>query len=192
MTSYAVGRAQTVIVDRSKSSIVKLGCGVPLGSVLGPLLFVHYTKDVSASIRRHGLWNQCYADDACWSDYCNFLFAGLPACDIAQLLSVQNAAARLFGGVPKHDSVTPVFRDDLHWLPIKEWINFKIGVLTYKAQNGLAPSYLSDVLVPLTVNPLRNRSDDRGDLTVPRARNTTYSYRSFAVIIIIIKIKRIN
>ena len=40
---------------------------------------------------------------SCWLDYCNSLCAGLPACDIDQLQSVQNAAARLFGGVSKYD-----------------------------------------------------------------------------------------
>ena len=136
-------------------------------------------------------------------DYCNSLYAGLPACDIAQLQSVQNAGTRLFGGVSKYDSVTPVLRDVIHWLPIKErinfkigvltyvvhWlpikerINFKIGVLTYKALNGLASSYLSEMLVPVAVNPAlrRNRSAERGDLTVPRAKNTNYGHRSFAI-----------
>ena len=50
-----VGHTQTVIVNRSKSSMVKLSCGIPQGSVLGPLLFVLYTKDISAIIRHHGL-----------------------------------------------------------------------------------------------------------------------------------------
>ena len=58
---------------------------------------------------------------------------------------MQNAVARLFGGVSKYDSVTPVLHDVLHWLPIKEQINFKIEVLIYKALNGLAPSYLSEM-----------------------------------------------
>ena len=83
----------------------------------------------------------------------------------------------------KYDSGIPVLRDVLHWLPIKERINFKILVLTYKALNGLAPSYLSEMLMPVAVNPTlrRNRSADRGDLTVPRAKNTSYSDRSFAI-----------
>ena len=80
-------------------------------------------------------------------------------------------------------SVTPVLRDVLHWLPIKERINFKIEVLTYKALNGLAPSYLSEVLMPVAGNPAlrRNRSADRGELTVPRAKNTSYSDRSLTI-----------
>ena len=58
-----------------------------------------------------------------------------------------------------------------------------IGVLTYKALNELAQSYLSEIFVPVAVNPAlrRNRSADRGDLTVPRAKNTSFSDRSFAI-----------
>ena len=83
----------------------------------------------------------------------------------------------------KYDSVTPVLRDVLHWLPIKERINFKIGGLIYKALNGLASSYLSEMLVPVAVNPTlrRNRSADHGELTVPRAKNTSYSDHSFVI-----------
>ena len=116
-------------------------------------------------------------------DYCNSLYVGLLACDIAQLQSVQNAVARLLGGASKYDSVTPVLRDVLHWLPIKEVINFKIGVLINKARNRLAPSYLSETLGPVAVNPalLRHRSANCGDITVPRAKNTSYDDRSFAI-----------
>ena len=120
---------------------------------------------------------------SCRFDYCNTLYVGLPSCDIAQLESVQNATIRLFGSVSKYDSVTSVLCDVLHWLPIKERINFKIGILTYKALNGLAPSYLSEMLVPVAVNQAlrRNRSADRCDWTVPQAKNTSYGDDSFAI-----------
>ncbi len=34
----------------------------------------------------------------------------------------------------------------LHWLPIEYRIDFKILLITYKALNGLAPQYLSELL----------------------------------------------
>ena len=106
-------------------------------------------RTVCRSLQPEILKTLLHAFVSCRLDYYNSLFAGLPACDIAQLQLIQNAAARLFGSVSKYDSVTPVLRNVLHWPPIKEQINFKIGVLTYKALNGLAPSYLSEMLVPV-------------------------------------------
>ena len=32
----------------------------------------------------------------------------------------------------KRSSVVPVLRDELHWLPIKQRIDIKIGVLSFK------------------------------------------------------------
>ena len=32
---------------------------------------------------------------------------------------------------------------ELHWLPVRERITYKIGLLTYKCKYNLAPSYLS-------------------------------------------------
>ena len=58
-----------------------------------------------------------------------------------------------------------------------------IRIVIYKALNGLAPPYLSEMLVPVAVNPAlcRNRSANRDDLTVPRAKNTSYGDRRFAI-----------
>ena len=35
---------------------------------------------------------------------------------------------------------------ELHWLPVEQRINFKIPLISYKALNGQAPTYLSDLL----------------------------------------------
>ena len=109
----------------------------------------------------------------------------LPVCRSARLLhsSTTVGTRRLFGGVSNYDSVTPVFCDVLHWLPIKDQINFKIGVLTLQSTEWNSNVYLSEMLVPVAVNlALRqNRSADHGDFTVPRAKNTSYSDCSFAI-----------
>jgi len=53
-------------------------------------------------------------------------------------------------GDDRRDHVTPLLRDNLHWLRAKERITFKLCLLVYKAINGLAPSYLQDLCVPVT------------------------------------------
>ena len=74
------------------------------------------------------------------------------------------------------DSVQPVLCDKLHWLLVEERVNCKIALLTYKA-------YSSDMLVPVSANSAsrRNRSADRGHLTIPRVKSTKYGGRSFAI-----------
>ena len=57
MRFYITNREQSVNVCSAKSAKVRLNCGVLQGSVLGPLLFVLYTKDVINIIKRHGLIN---------------------------------------------------------------------------------------------------------------------------------------
>ena len=99
-------------------------------------------------------------------DYCNSLLFGLPACDIRRLQSVQNTAAHLFGGLVRHDHVTPVLRDKLHWLPITKRNDFKVAVMVFKCINGHAPSYLNDMCMPVALIHTRSRVAVRGDLVV--------------------------
>ena len=59
--SYLLERKQYVVVDGVESNFIKLSCGVPQGSVLGPLLFLIYINDIihSSNIFRFSL----FADD---------------------------------------------------------------------------------------------------------------------------------
>ena len=77
--------------------------------------------------------------------FCNSLLYGLPNNQLHKLQRVQNAAARLICNVGRFDHITPsLYR--LHWLPINYRIQFKILLFVYKALNGIAPSYISDLL----------------------------------------------
>ena len=51
-------------------------------------------------------------------DYCNSIFYGATDIVVRRLQSVLNAAARLISNRRKFDHITPVLRDQLHWLPI--------------------------------------------------------------------------
>ena len=96
-------------------------------------------------------------------DYCNSLMFGIPKELITQLQMRQNHAARVITQWRKYDHITPVLVD-LHWLPVKQRIDFKILLLTYKALNGLAPAYLREQLVPYS--PTRTlRSKENHQLT---------------------------
>lgn len=112
-------------------------------------------------------------------DYCNSLYVGLEQSTLRRLQLVQNAAARLLTGTRKRDHITPVL-SALHWLPVQFRIDFKLLLIVFKVLNGLAPSYLVDLLHYHT--PSRAlRSSNQMLLDVPRARLKTRGDRAFAV-----------
>ena len=304
--SYLEERQQRVIINNNRSDSSTLKCGVPQGSVLGPLLFSIYTIPLAAIMRKHGILYHLYADDTqlylefslsdttsrdndihrlelcikdirtwmrlnmlklnddktelliiypkssnldslpnsvdvgnitikaatearnlgvifdstmssgkhvasiCRSAYfhlhaigrirkfldqqstkqlvhalvlsrldtCNSLLGGLPSNLLQRLQQVQDMCARIIMVSNKRDHVTPLMKE-LHWLPIKCRINYKLLLLTFKCLHQLAPQYLADLLT--IYEPGRSlRSSNTLSLTERKARTKTYGERTFS------------
>ena len=92
---------------------------------------------------------------------------------------MQNTAAHITTLARKFDHIFPVLAS-LHWLPVRQRIEFKVLILTFKAQHQMAPSYLCDLLQ--VHHPSRSlRSSSQHQLVVPRTKTTTYGRRAFSV-----------
>ena len=103
-------------------------------------------------------------------DYCNVLLIGLPAITLAELTSRQRYAVRIIHKLPhreenNHISITKLM-NELHWLPIKERIIYKIYCMTHNALYFETRSYLYELidridqtssLMPCHVNRIRPR-----------------------------------
>jgi len=75
-------------------------------------------------------------------DYCNSLLHGAPSSSIRKLQRVQNNTTRIILQAPRRSHVWPLLRQ-LHYLPVRYQIDYKLAVMTYKVRTTATPTYLS-------------------------------------------------
>ena len=97
----------------------------------------------------------------------------------ATLQSVQNAAARLITRTGRREHISPVLQE-LHWLPVRRRVDFKLATLMFKSLHGCAPSYLSDACKSAPEASRRLRSSGAITCVIPWSR-THLGDRSFDV-----------
>ena len=117
-------------------------------------------------------------------DSCNSILYNLPACTINRLQKIQNQAARILTLSARRNHITPVLQD-LHWLRVNDRIIFKILILTHKAVNCVAPSYLCDLIEFNSINKTARtrQACDALLLKIPpmsKLCSDTYLCRSFS------------
>ena len=99
---------------------------------------------------------------------------------LRKVQSIQNAAARLVTvtGVRRCDHITPVLRQ-LHWLPVRQRVEYKVACLVHQSLAGQTPAYIADDIQLVTD---RDRCQLRSATTrtclVPRTHNN-FGDRSF-------------
>ena len=109
----------------------------------------------------------------------NALLCKLPNFQIQKLQRIQNHAARIIKKCKKTDHITPLLFD-LHWLPIKFRIEYKILLLVFKCLHGEGPEYLASLLEDYN-QPMGLRSVSQHRLKEVRSKKK-YGERAFSVI----------
>ena len=146
---------------------IYVGAPIFISAILA--LFALLTDAAAAQIV-HSLVTSCL-------DYCNSLLYGLPQNKVDRLQRIQNIACRIVCKIPREVDVLPKL-EELHWLPVRQRITFKVLLLTYKAQHYLAPTYFSELLMPYLPEKAL-RSQNKMELSVPTTYLKTYGDRSF-------------
>ena len=78
-------------------------------------------------------------------DYCNALLASMSEANLDKLQRVQNALTRVVTGLHRRDHITPALIE-IHWLPVRARITFKVAMLVYKLRETQQPSYLYELI----------------------------------------------
>ena len=96
--SYLNKRSFKVSVNEKYSEICSLEIGVPQGSILGPLLFILYTKEIEKITEKYNFHVHLYADDS----QLYFSFDPKSTDDEEQLLNLKKCFAEIKSWMSKN------------------------------------------------------------------------------------------
>ena len=124
----------TLSMDRHVSELVR-GCSYHTRALrhIRPLLSLDAAKMIAQGIVTARL------------DYCNSLLCGTSTHNINRLQVSQNALARAVLAAPWSVSATEL-RRSLHWLPIRQRIDYKVAVVAYRTRQTRIPTYLASLI----------------------------------------------
>ena len=106
-------------------------------------------------------------------DYCNALYATCPKAIENKLQRLLNACVRFVVNVPNGSDIKS-FSKDLHILPVKFRIMFKLCLLVYKIMYSASPAYLDGMIIqklPRSISFLRS-SLDLTQIELPNNQST--------------------
>ena len=114
-------------------------------------------------------------------DYGNTILIGCSDVTLGLMQKVQNTAARM--GLNKHQSYSATkCLKQLHWLPIKLRIEYKVLTIVFKCKHRMAPTYLQDLLEAKEHHVQGLKSNNKEELLkVPTTTRKTFANRSFSV-----------
>ena len=75
-----------------------------------------------------------------------------PDSALSPLQRVLHAAARFVAAIGPRDHITPTLIS-LHWLPVRQRITYTLCTMMHSVFYGQAPSYISEIVTPLTHLP---------------------------------------
>ena len=78
-------------------------------------------------------------------DMYNSTLFGLSNSQISRMQRIQNSAARLVSRSRNSAHITPILKQ-LHWLPVRERLEYKILSLVYRLNTNQAPTYMSEMM----------------------------------------------
>jgi len=97
---------------------------------------------------------------------------------LQKVQSIQNAATHLVTGAWRCNYITPVL-GQLHWLPVRQWVQYKFACLVHQSLAGQTPAYIADDIELVTDSDCRQlHSAAARTCLVPRMHNN-FGDRSF-------------